>query len=411
MKLKFTILAIITISIISSIAQAAAPEFRALWVHNWRNGLLCPSEVDETVRWAKDCNMNVLIVQVRRVGDAYYDSAYEPRATNISGGSDFDPLACVIKQAKSNNLEVHAWFNLFRIWTPSSGIPDAKHVASLHPEWLSKDVNGSSVSPDGQFLDPGVPEVREYLVKLVSDLMGKYDVDGLMLDFVRYPGSTWGYNDTSIALFNAKYGRFGNPSPTDPQWCTWRRHQVTETVKAIYNEAHRLKPSAKVSAATIAWGDCPSDFTKTSSYKSVFQDWRAWMCQGILDANMPMNYKDPSKADHRKSYVNWLNGAKRWSYGRHVYCGLMAFSNQTSGAASQVKLARDRGIQGIVGFAFSQLDQPLRSKLASKLKSSVFANSAPVPVMPWKENIAQKPADSKKHKDIEIQVIKEAPRK
>jgi uncharacterized lipoprotein YddW (UPF0748 family) len=293
----------------------------------------------------------------------------------------------MVKQAKANCMEVHAWFNVFKVCT-KAGPPDSfSHVANRHPEWLSKDVNGVSASGDGEFLDPGVPEVREYLKKVVADLVGKYNINGLMLDYVRYPGKNWGYNDKAVAEFNKEYGRTGKPSPDDPDWCNWRRDQVTATVRAIYREVQRMKPGMKVSAATIAWGSCPSTFEQTSAYKAVFQDWRTWMREGIIDANMPMNYKDPSDPRQSRWFDDWVKGFKRWSYGRHVYCGLMVYS--VSGAAEQVQLTRDEGVDGIVGLAFSQTKT--KTALASELRSTVFTEPAPIPSMPWKKSIARLP--------------------
>ncbi|HEY3297564.1 MAG TPA: family 10 glycosylhydrolase, partial [Armatimonadota bacterium] len=199
MKNRLTAIVFILIIASSGIARAAKSEFRALWVHNWRPGILCDAQVDQTVRWAKDCNINALVVQVRRVGDAYYDSAYEPRANNIEAGSDFDPLGCVIKKSKSSGMEVHAWFNVYRIGAKTGLPPMPNHVGAVHPEWLSKDDKGALYSEEGLFLDPGVPAVREHIVKIVADLVGKYDVDGVMLDYIRYPGKNWGYNDIAVA--------------------------------------------------------------------------------------------------------------------------------------------------------------------------------------------------------------------
>jgi uncharacterized lipoprotein YddW (UPF0748 family) len=328
--------------------------------------------------------MNALIVQVRRLGDAYYRSSYEPRADNIQAGPEFDPLGCVIKQAHSAGLEVHAWFNVYRVGAKAGLPPFPNHVGRQHPDWLSKDDKGGLGSEDGRFLDPGVPEVRQHLVKVISELVTKYDIDGLMLDYIRYPGKNWGYNDIAVSRFNAENGRTGRPSPDDPLWCNWRREQVTITVRAIYNEVHRLKPWVKVSAATIAWGNCPSDFTQTSSYRAVFQNWRQWMQEGILDANMPMDYKDPSSFRQNRSFSGWVEAARKWSYGRHVYCGLMLFGN-VAGTVQQVKLARDGGADGVVGLSFSQTDA--RDALAAKLKSTVFVQPVPLPMMPWKQTV------------------------
>lgn len=388
LRLPFTIVLLVLASVA---AHAAKPEFRALWVHNWLPGMLSPAQVDDTVKWAKCCNMNALVVQVRRLGDAYYDSAYEPRACNIQGGPSYDPLAYITRQAKANGMEVHAWFNVFKVCTKAGAPTDYRHVANRHPEWLSKDVNGVSASQDGAFLDPGVPEVREYLKKVVADLVTKYNVNGLMLDYIRYPGKNWGYNDKAVAAFNRAYARTGKPSPDDPDWCSWRRDQVTATVRAIYHEVQSIRPGTKVSAATIAWGSCPSTFEQTSAYKAVFQDWRSWMRDGIIDANMPMNYKNPSDTRQSRWFDDWVRGFRKWSYGRHVYCGLMVYS--VAGAAEQVQCARSEGVDGIVGLAFSQTK--VKTALASELKSTVFSEPTHVPSMPWKKTMAKLPKRSK----------------
>lgn len=143
--------------------------------------------------------------------------------------------------------------------------------------------------------------------------------------------------------------------------------------------------SGKGSIDTVAWGKCPSDFKKTDAYAYVFQDWRSWMKDGLVDANMPMNYKNPSVAKNQNEFSGWLDGFKRWSYGRHTYCGLMIFNNNISGAAKQVELARSKGMDGIAGFAFSQV--ACRDKLASKLKSTAFSTPADIPDMTWKNQV------------------------
>lgn len=364
--------------------HAANPEFRGIWVHNWKNGLLCPEEVDATVKWAVDTNMNAIIVQVRKAGDAYYNSAYEPRATNIKGAPDFDPLGYAISQARANGLEIHAWFNVYRVATGTAQLPP-NHVAALHPEWLSEDVNGNNKSADGIFLDPGVPEVNSYIASLIADILSKYDIDGINLDFIRYPDKNWGYNPIAVQRFNAEYGRTGKPSPNDPQWCQWRRNNVTEMVRTIRNEINIIKPKAKLSAATITWGACPTDFTRTDAYSRVFQDWRLWMEQGLLDANIPMNYQNPSVARNATNFSKWLDGFKRWSYGRQTYCGLMVFNNNVSGVEKQIITTRMKGADGIVGFAFPQSDCAVQ--LSQKLRSQVLFRSAPVPPMTWKNQM------------------------
>lgn len=386
MKLRLVIsTAVLLLSV--GMSQAAKPEFRAIQVHTWIPGMLSQKEIDETVQWAKDANMNVLIMQARRVGDAYYDSAYEPRASNIDPDPSFDPLGYSIKKGHENGLEVHAWFNVYRSWSTIKKPADPDHIVNQHPEWINKDFTGSSANGDGLFLDPGAPGVREYMVKLTGDIVSKYDVDGFMLDFVRYPGKTWGYSDSALAAFNATYRHTGRPSPNDVLWSRWRREQVTETVRAMYAEVNRLKPWVKFSAATIPWGPCQSDFIKTDAYAEVFQDWQRWMREGILDINMPMNYKNPADSRQQGWYTDWLVGMKKWSYGRPAYSTIMVFRNDVAGAAEQVRLAQERGMPGVAGFAFSQTD--CRAELAAKLKATVFKEPVSVPTLPWK---AKKPS-------------------
>ncbi len=382
MKLRLTTIIAILLGVISACAYAAAkPEFRAIQVHTWIPGMLSKQEIDDTVKWAKDANCNLVILQARRVADAVYNSAYEPRASSIKGGPDFDPLAYGIKQCRKNGLQVYAWFNVYRVWgggTPSN--PD--HIVNKHPEWLNKNYDGKTSSGDGIFLDPGIPEVRAYTVKVLADMLSKYDVDGIMLDFVRYPNRDWGYSDIAVARFNKQYGRKGKPDPKDQTWGWWRRQQVTQMVRDIYAEINRQKPWVALSAATIPWGPCQNPWTKTDAFGWVFQDWRAWMEEGILDVNMPMNYKDPAKPRDEGWYEDWLDGMKKWSYNRYAISIAMVMKGNVDGAVQQIQAARGRGLPGAGGFAFSQ--GAFSADLAKALKAKVYQEPAPVPVLPWK---------------------------
>jgi len=379
----FYVLITIIVVILAKKAFVASvqPEFRAVGVHAWLPGLLSKAELDDTIKWAVDSNMNVLVVQARRTGDAFYNSSIEPRSNEIKE-EGFDPLGYAVEKGHANGLEVHAWFNVFRVWGSSKTPPYPNHVVNLHPEWINKDFNGKTTAGEGCFLDPGIPEVREYTLKVLTEIVKKYDIDGIMLDYIRYPGREWGYSDIAVARFNKQYNRTGKPDPKDPLWAKWRREQVTQMVRDIYRMVEKIKPRVKVCAATIPWGDCPSDFTKTDAYATVFQDWRRWMQEGILDANMPMNYKDPANPRLQRMYLNWLDGMKRWSYGRHAYTENMIFKGNIQGAIQQIKQARAKGI-GVFGFAFSQ--SPVREALGKALREQVYREKAPVPKMPWKK--------------------------
>jgi uncharacterized lipoprotein YddW (UPF0748 family) len=318
---------------------------------------------------------------VRKVGDAYYKSNYEPRANNILGGADYDPLAYIIKKAHSEGIEVHAWMNTFRIWSKPTLPTEPEHIALKHPDWITRTATGDWKAGEGLFLDPGVQEVQDYTFNVFMDVVKNYDIDGIHFDYVRYPGAQFGYAPPAVERFNLEKGRSGIPANDDPVWADWRRDQVTALVTRIYKAATALKPNIKVTAATISWGDCSKNFCDTTPFRHVYQDWQTWLSRGIIDAAIPMNYKDERNPKNAREYRNWLDGFSRWKYDRHVYGGV-DFNAGPAMVVQQLQAARSRGVEGTVGFSFNQT--AAREKLVQALKSGIFTEPAAVPEMPWK---------------------------
>jgi uncharacterized lipoprotein YddW (UPF0748 family) len=359
-------------ALISS-AQAAKPEFRAAWVTAWTDGFLTPAEADETIRMAKQANMNALMIQVRKVGDACYRSNIEPRAKIVESG--YDPLAYLIEKAHKQGIEIHAWINTFRVTTRTAP-SDPNHVYNLHPEWMNVKYDGSLKGEEGMYLDPGAPGAQDWINNVVMDIVKNYDVDGIHLDYIRYPGKDWGYSDIAVARFNAENDRIGKPEPGDPAWSEWRRNQVTTTVRKIYKNVKAVKPRVKVTAAVITWGKCPDSFTSTTAYGHVYQNWAAWTKEGIIDALFPMNYS------HGESFNGWLKGVKRWAADRHAYTG-MSLETKAETTLTEIKAARSQGLDGVCGFPFNATSR--RDELVRKLREQVYQDSVPTPVMPWLE--------------------------
>ncbi len=333
------------------------------------------------MRLAKEANINALFIQVRKTGDAYYKSAFEARATNIAGDPDFDPLAYIIRAAHAQGIQVHAWMNTFRIWGKTTPPADPNHIAVLHPDWITRTATGDTGAGEGLFLDPGVAEVRDYTFNVFMDVVRNYDIDGIHLDYVRYPGAEFGYAPPAVQHFNLEKGREGTPVNTDPEWMQWRRDQVTALVSKIYKDATALKPNIMVSVAAVPWGDCQNNFCDTLPFRKVYQDWRGWLAQGVIDACIPMNYRDESNPKSAKQYRNWLDGFNQWKYDRQIYTGL-DFNRSPEMVVRQIEAARKRGIAGMVGFSFNQT--PERTKLVQVLKQKIYSESADFPEMTWK---------------------------
>lgn len=344
--------------------------------------MLTPAQVDRTIAQAKKANINALFVEVRKAGDAYYNSSYEPRAQDLSGAPpDWDALQYIIQKAHAAGIEVHAWMVAFRIWEGKKPPESPRHVLRAHPDWLNKDYAGREFYDDSYYLDPGIPAVRDYTVNVVLDLVKHYDVDGIHLDYIRYPGKDWGYSHLAMVNYQQETGRARRPKPSDPAFSEWRRECVTRVVRRIYEGVQATKPWVKVSVAAIPWGNATPDFAQTVAYRSVFQDWRGWAKAGIVDAIIPMNYSTAVSPKSAARWMGWCDLMRDCRLSRQAYTGII-FNQPVSDVVRQIREARDKGLDGEVGFAFTE--GPARDRLVAELAREVYQTPAPTPPMPWK---------------------------
>jgi uncharacterized lipoprotein YddW (UPF0748 family) len=309
----------------------AQPEYRALWVDAFHDGIKSPAQVEKLVADAHRANLNALIVQVRKAGDAYFNRSDEPRATDITGPPDFDPLAYVIRLAHASTprIEVHAWLNTFFVGQSSQ-------VYVEHgDQWGNRASDGSASG----YLDPGVPEVQIYTHQIFMDVARNYDVDGIHMDFVRYPGDTWGYSPLSVGLYMLQNGLKIAPDPGDARWQAWRRDRVTAFVRDLHDDLQLEKPSVKLSGALICFGSgplTPADWTRTSAYTSVLQDWRDWMVKGYIDFGVPMNYDSDWSGLEQRWFGQWLQFEKDSGFADRVVTGVGAFLNYPEDTLNQI---------------------------------------------------------------------------
>lgn len=400
------LLAVLLMSLLSGLTtgSAASGEFRGVWVDGWHTGFKTTSQVRQLVADAKAGGINALLVEVRKRGDAYYNSRFEPPATDLAVG--YDPLADLVRQAHAAQprIEVHAWIVTFPIWNSETAPTSATHAFNRHPEWLMADDTGATWTGDNYQLDPGHPGVQQHTFDVAMDIIDRYDVDGFHFDYVRYPGRNWGYNPVAVYRFNRRYNRTGVPDPSDATWMQWRRDQVSSLVRRIYLAAWASKPSVRISAATIPWGNAPasdSDWIATDAYSYVFQDWRAWMQEGILDMNLPMVYRD--QATGASGYAGWRVFAVDRQYRRQAGLGLGWYLNSISNDLVQIRATRLATTKGAVGAGWAGFSYasptsdglPRATFLSALTQSNVAkvydATGAPAlsawadpPAMPWK---------------------------
>ncbi len=388
--------------------HASGSEYRMLWVDVFHPGLRTPGEIDTMIATARRANYNAVIVQVRKACDAFYNSHVEPKNEAIAPG--FDPLDYLIRQAHDTSggkkpLEVHAWLVSYRCRMPADNTwKNPRHVFQRHPEWLSQKIDGqkedSGESPGRYYLDPGVPAVLDYTAEVVRDLVSRYPLDGIHFDYIRYPeasgsGNPWGYNPVALARFNKLYGRSGKPAPNDPEWCDFRRRQVIHFVRRAYVEAHAIRPDIIVSAATITWGNLGKDFTGTSAYAQIFQDWPAMMEAGVLDMAIPMNYKResvPAQATAHRAWARFLGQVASQS-GRFGVNGVDGETlNTLSDVLAQMKATRNMpGIAGLANYCYAETRKgapktPPDREFFEAIRTQLYSRWVEPPRASWLKN-------------------------
>jgi uncharacterized lipoprotein YddW (UPF0748 family) len=357
----------------------AVMQYRAFWVDTFNTPLNNHNDVAAVVANATATHANAIFAQVRRRGDAWYRNALEPLPDGVPIAAGFDPLAELITQAHAAGVEVHAYVIIGAIWNrPATQPPSSPdHVFNRHgfdpqtaqlrqgrDNWLTRTLlpDGGPISAGGYrignefWVDLGHPDAASYTVEVLLHLVRHYDIDGLHLDRIRYPelsvsgqtpstGASIGYNPTSVERFQRHHGlpeAGPPPAPGDPQWSQWRRDQVTDLVRHIYLAALAHKPELKVSAALIAFGASPTtdaSWPTAEAFWRVYQDWRAWTEEGLLDLAIPMVYRREDTAAGEVAFDQWTQWTRQHQYGRSALVGQGASLNAIEGSLRQTRRA------------------------------------------------------------------------
>jgi uncharacterized lipoprotein YddW (UPF0748 family) len=268
---------------------------RAVWVTRW--AFKEPEDVQRLFADLADIGINTVFFQVRGACDALYRSCVEPWSDLLTGtlGKDpgWDPLSVAIQEGHERGMEVHAWINVFTAWPVSDlGTPpptsEPLHVWNAHPEWLAADSAGQKMSlvrsetkDNYAFLSPTNEGVQDHIARVVEDLVGKYDIDGLHLDYVRFPDSAYSFDADSRAAYRLDtiLMDVGEQTPTFHEW---RVRRLTDFVGRLSRVVHTARPGLEVSAAV---------WQKIDDGRSVYlQDGLEWMRRGNVDFLVPMIY-------------------------------------------------------------------------------------------------------------------------
>lgn len=371
------------------------PFFRGVWIASWGDGMLSPEQCDEFVAGVREANLNAIFPEIRKVGDAYYLGGIEPRASNIKGPDDWDPLQYLIDLCHDTSggkqyIEVHAWLVTMRVWTERSGEIPEGHLFDVYPETMMSNAAGETSGGGSMFADPGHPMTQDWTARVFKDVAARYDIDGIHHDYVRYPeyDSDWGHNPVSLERFRERTGFEGTPEPEDPLWLAWRRRQVSDIVRRVTGEVMEVNPDCVVSAATLNWSleMDPAQWFNSKPYVKAQQDWPMFMEAGYLDMNVLMNYGNMQEQTLR--YGDWTDLAIRHRGDRHAIIGPALGSNSVEGGFDLIREAMEKGADGINIWswgAFSRRDMD-KDEYMRRFNTELFPTKVDVPVRPWKEN-------------------------
>lgn len=401
---------------------APAPQWRSYWVDAFNPGIYDANQVATLVADAKKANANALVVQTGRRFDCFCNNALYPRTDAAIAPAPFDPLAEIVKQGHAAGLEVHAWVNATTLWNSATPPTSPDHVyntngltASGSDRWLNKRYDGAEKIGNNTFVDPANPAVVDYIVEAVGSIQRNYDIDGINLDYIRYPdynltdGGTftndWGYSDLSLARFAAATGRTDRPLPSDEQFSQWRRDQVSALVRKIYVTMHATDPGDRLSINGITYAYGPSHYggwENTRPYLNVMQDWYGWSTEGIIDTVTAMNYKREWMPDQEVMFSTWNDfiAQTQADAGRTMVSGPALYLNDIPNSVQQATEVTQLGL-GWSGYSYANVSLEAtasadpavktaeREALTTALTASLFADEATVPEMTWKTQPTQ----------------------
>ena len=356
-------------------------------------------------------NMNACYLQVRSLCDAMHKSSYEPWSAALTGtrGKDpgYDPLAFAIEEAHKRGLELHIWVNPFR--ATSGGTLSSNDQLLQHAgEWIIKYDNGSF---SGQIIDPGYPQARAYVIKVLMEIVNNYDVDGIVMDDYFYPyGSTTTEDAASKALYKpTNVVDVNQDGKTDDDW---RRNNVDDCIKVLYDSLQATKPWVRFGMGTFgiwttqkkaaqAYGlTLPSGITGLDDYDVQACNPVEWVKHGYVDYINPQLYwsRDYAGQDYDvlckwwakdvcEHFSNQLPDGKKVHFcvsqaAYHAYDGYKGYDDGVAEIQDQIDVNRSNLSSGYNGSVF--YNTTAYCKMYQELQASHFNYKALMPAMDWK---------------------------
>lgn len=355
-----------------------ANELKGIWIRPVEHS---EKEIIKTVERLKNTGINNVFLETYYHGVSIYPSEVLQKygVTSQRGEfTGFDPLKIWIDECHRNGIKVHIWFESFYVGNkpPRSSV---HHILSVHPEWANStkdyadlsEIAYSKAEHNGYFIDPANPDVQDFVIEILSEIIEKYKPDGINLDYIRYPlcakiksdnyrGTEWGYTQYARQEFKSMYGV--DPirlSVSDPLWSCWyeyRQNKITDFVKKV----RKLTCDNNVFFTTVVFPG------QKECLETKLQDWSRWSRENLVDGFTPLLL-----TNDRRTAGNLIREMKQQmsSYTK-IYPGLfvMFMDGADDELLMQVHETRKVRSDGLILFDYAHL----KEKYASALKVRAF---------------------------------------
>jgi uncharacterized lipoprotein YddW (UPF0748 family) len=373
-------------------------EMRAAWVAtvaniDWPSSRYASSgeQISELVNMFDKLHaagINAIMFQVRTECDALYESSIEPWSYWLTGKQGkspdpfFDPLAFAVAEAHNRGMELHAWFNPYRaVKNEGEYEVSAEHVTQKHPDWIL-------TFGKYKMLDPGMHEVKDFIASVVSDVVRRYDIDGVHFDDYFYPYSPK-VSTEDLHTYEKYKDNF-------PDIHDWRRNNINSMVAQVYDSINAIRPAVKFGISPF--GIVQNKYAGTdgfNSYDILYCDPLTWIKDKTVDYVTPQIYWEIGKkvADYEVLLPWWASVTGD----RHLYIGhfssRFAAKNWTGNKAEmgdQIRMNRvTPNVLGSVFFSAKSISNNY-SGFADTLRNSFYKYPAFPPIFDWKDTASPK---------------------
>ncbi len=352
-----------------SLYESSSVENRSVW---YRSSEKNDSEVRATVELMSELGINAVYIETWYNGQTigYSD---DPRIKhNSAAHGDYDVLEGFCRIGHEYGIEIHAWCENFFIGTDG-------YLVDLMKDKRCIDRNGKDRYPcdygDFIFMNPNDRECRDLVLDVYKELITRYDIDGIHLDYIRFSepnpdGGDFGYNDDIIKGFQEAYSTNIDPHvitsehPMWNNWCKYREEIINSFVEEVYFALKAIDSNIYLSAA------CYPDFPNVPRWN--YQNFQDWVNKGYMDEIFSMSYgADLSyPLSNAKGFITAINGKCYYSI------GVSAFeSTSASILIEQIFYSKQAGASGSSPFSWGSLVNH-KQRYFEALKSGVFSKKA-----------------------------------